>query len=210
MQFKKHKIKNKLLKSAKEEFLKSGFEKASIRTIVKNADTTIGNFYNYFKSKEDIFIMIVEKTHGKIMYFIKNHKAQDEDPFVLNSLNSTLARNLVSGAMGLFTQSFIENLILLADCSQGTRYADTKNAIIRFIHGHFLEHANIINLDYEDKGIGLLLSKQFVTGTLFVLRQDATASEKANIFTEYLLFYAYGMANLLSKNTEKAPSLKEQ
>jgi len=210
MQFKKHKIKNKLLKSAKEEFLKSGFEKASIRAIVKNADTTIGNFYNYFKSKEDIFIALAEKTHGKIMYFIKNHNAQDEDPFVLNSLNSALARNLVSGAMGLFTQSFIENLILLADCSQGTRYADTKSDITRFIHGHFAEHANIINQEYEDKGIGLLLSKQFVTGTLFVLRQDATASEKANIFTEYLLFYAYGMANLLSKNTEKAPSPKEQ
>lgn len=204
MQFKKHKIKNKLLKSAKEEFLKSGFEKASIRTIVKNADTTIGNFYNYFQSKEDIFIALVEKTHNKIMYFIKNHKAQDEDPFVLNSLNSTLARKLVSGALGLFTLSFIENLILLADCSQGTRYADTKSDITRFIHGHFIEHANIINPDYEDKGLSLLLSQQFVAGTLFVLRQEDSASKKTEIITEYLLFYAYGMVNLLSKdkNTE--------
>ena len=208
MQIKKDKIKSKLLQSAKGEFLKKGFEKASIRSIVKNADTTIGNFYNYFGGKEEIFSALVDKTHKSITLFIQNHKAEDEDPFVLDSLNSKLARALVSQALGLLTESFIENLILLAECSQGTWYADTKRDITLFIHRHFAEHAQLINPDYKDNGIGLLLSDQFVAGTLSVLKQDVPAQLKAEIITEYLIFYVNGMISILDKAGENRKASK--
>ncbi len=113
MQIKKREIKARLMQSAKDEFLKKGFEKASIREIVKNAGTTIGNFYNYFEGKEDIFSAIVKKTYSQIIHFVKSHSAKDEDPFILDSFNTSQARKLVSGALAILSDNFFENLILL-------------------------------------------------------------------------------------------------
>ena len=38
--------------AAKEEFLQKGFQKASLRNIVKQAGVTTGAFYGYYESKE--------------------------------------------------------------------------------------------------------------------------------------------------------------
>ena len=49
-----------LLRSGKEQFLAHGFEKASLRTICKEAGLTTGAFYNHFSGKEDLFAALVE------------------------------------------------------------------------------------------------------------------------------------------------------
>ncbi len=68
MQTKKDHVKDSLLDAACAEFLDKGFEKSSIRRIVKSAGTTIGNFYNYFESKEQIFSHLVDEIyHGFIV-----------------------------------------------------------------------------------------------------------------------------------------------
>lgn len=70
MQIKKESVKNKILESAKEEFLEKGFEKASIRSIAARANVTKGNIYTYFKSKDDLFAFLVQpalKTIDQIM-----------------------------------------------------------------------------------------------------------------------------------------------
>lgn len=50
----------KILNSAKKEFLEKGFEKSSMRTIAKNANLTTGALYTRFKSKDDLFCNIVK------------------------------------------------------------------------------------------------------------------------------------------------------
>lgn len=47
--------KEKLLASAKSEFLKKGYMKASLRKICANAEVTTGALYFFFKDKEDLF-----------------------------------------------------------------------------------------------------------------------------------------------------------
>ena len=50
----------KILESAKTEFLRHGFEKASIRTIAKNAGVTAGAIYKHFPAKADLFYALTE------------------------------------------------------------------------------------------------------------------------------------------------------
>ena len=132
------------------------------------------------------------------MQFISTHKAEDEDPFAMDSLNSAMARALVGQALDLLTQDFIENVILMAECSEGTLYEHTKSDITLFIHRHFAEHAQLINPGFNDNGIGMLLSRQFVAGTLSVLKEEAPSRLKAEIITEYLIFYINGMLSILT------------
>lgn len=54
---KKKKIaREKILKAAMDIFEHKGFEKASISEIAEKADLGVGTVYNYFKSKDEIFI----------------------------------------------------------------------------------------------------------------------------------------------------------
>ena len=47
--------KQKILEVAEKEFLEKGFTKATLRDIVKKAGVTVGAFYGYYTSKEEIF-----------------------------------------------------------------------------------------------------------------------------------------------------------
>ena len=57
----------KIHHSAICEFLKNGFQKASLRTIVRNADVTTGAFYGYYSSKEELFAALVEPYVAVVM-----------------------------------------------------------------------------------------------------------------------------------------------
>lgn len=50
-------LKEKILKAAKDVFKREGFEAATISMIAQTAGVGLGTAYNYFKSKEDIFIL---------------------------------------------------------------------------------------------------------------------------------------------------------
>ncbi len=50
---------DKILVTAKQEFLKNGFEKASMRVIARNSGVTTGALYTRFASKDDLFATLV-------------------------------------------------------------------------------------------------------------------------------------------------------
>ena len=52
--------KQKLLESAKKEFLEKGFMNASLRTIAANAGVTTGAMYRHFKDKDAFFCALVD------------------------------------------------------------------------------------------------------------------------------------------------------
>ena len=53
----------KILSSAKAEFLEKGFKSASLRSIVREAGVTTGAFYGYFKNKEELFDALVGEQY---------------------------------------------------------------------------------------------------------------------------------------------------
>lgn len=70
--------KNRLLESAKKEFLEKGFTGASLRTIAANAGVTTGAMYRHFKDKDDFFCTLVDEaieTTKKVVMLAdsKNH-----------------------------------------------------------------------------------------------------------------------------------------
>ena len=52
--------KNRLLESAKKDFLEKGFTGASLRTIAANAGVTTGAMYRHFKDKDSFFCALVD------------------------------------------------------------------------------------------------------------------------------------------------------
>jgi AcrR family transcriptional regulator len=59
MQVLKEEVRQRIIKSARREFKKYGFEKASMRSIASSANMTVGNLYRYYKNKEDLYGAII-------------------------------------------------------------------------------------------------------------------------------------------------------
>ena len=53
--------------AAKEAFMEYGFKSASLRSIVKTAGVTLGAFYGYYNSKEELFEALVCEQYNHMM-----------------------------------------------------------------------------------------------------------------------------------------------
>jgi len=64
---------NKLLQSAREEFMEKGYMKASLRNICRNAGVTTGALYFFFEDKADLFEAITKETVDGIYQIMQEH-----------------------------------------------------------------------------------------------------------------------------------------
>ena len=74
----KEKKQQKIMEKGEELFLKKGAEGFGMRELAKEAEMTVGNLYNYFQSKRELWFAIINKhfdnyTRG-MEGFVKNHK----------------------------------------------------------------------------------------------------------------------------------------
>jgi len=56
----------RIIDAALSEFASKGFTAANINVIAKNAEISIGSMYNYFASKEDLFLTLFEGGYAKL------------------------------------------------------------------------------------------------------------------------------------------------
>ncbi len=56
VQVKKAEMRQTIIDVATDEFMKKGYENASLRVIAQKSHTTLGNIYHYFKSNRQIIL----------------------------------------------------------------------------------------------------------------------------------------------------------
>lgn len=199
MQVLKEEVKEALLKAAVEEFYDKGYEKTSLRKVIKDAGTTIGNFYNYFKSKEELFYAITTPAYVKFVYLIKNHNDQEHFQQV-KDIDSDALRQLIAYSLNGIDKDLEKALLILIDGSKGTKYENIKEEIVGFIAEHFLEHIGIFseNTDLEYyKKFAHITAVSFVEGFLDILHESYIREEKVRLITDYVLFYMFGSESFL-------------
>lgn len=129
-QIKKDEVKDKILASAKNEFLEKGFQKSSLRSIVKKANLTQGAMYAYFKNKDDLFFSVVKPAIDNWSNFsnhmwdesikkLKNNKAGG----FLNDRNS-----MIKIADVIYSEYDLLKLLILK--SNGSKYENYLDDLI--------------------------------------------------------------------------------
>ena len=115
----------RILDSARTEFLTSGFEKTSLKTICEGAGVTTGALYKRYKGKEDLFCAVVEQT-VEDLYEVA-HARGGKDPAAMSDQELIKAWDM-DGADMMWWFRFLydrrDDFYLLLSCSQGTRYAN--------------------------------------------------------------------------------------
>lgn len=134
MQTLKNGIRGTVIKSAKQAFLQHGYEKASMKNIADNAEISKSNIYNYFHSKEDIFNFIVKKSYVEIWNKIKCFLDYD----FLNLLEVDDYSKFISNEITKIIIEYRFEIILLIDCSTGTKYENFKDDLILSIEKYLI------------------------------------------------------------------------
>jgi AcrR family transcriptional regulator len=60
-------IRPRILRAARKSFLEHGVQGASLREIARRARTSIGMIYYYFKTKDDLFLAVVEEPYEGVI-----------------------------------------------------------------------------------------------------------------------------------------------
>lgn len=70
-----------IINAAIKEFVQSGFEKASTNEIVKRANISKGSLFNYFNSKKDLYVYLVEYSMRMVECIVEQIDLNETDVF---------------------------------------------------------------------------------------------------------------------------------
>lgn len=127
MQYLKDEVRNSIAEEALKEFMEKGYQGASIRSIAKKSNTSVGNIYKYFSSKEDLYENLIGSVYYKVMDYIKQF-----DKVELNDKAMLIFYELMEKIMEIFNENSTEVSILLNQ-SKGSKYENCKGIFVDFI-----------------------------------------------------------------------------
>lgn len=163
--------KQKIMNSAQKLFLKKGFSGVGVREIAAAAGVSLGNLYNHFKNKEEIFDALIEKNSPveeitKLIHFLEEKNFPENIGEIIRAIKKIVDENMV--------------FVRLADID-GVEFKGRKTAkilgetiskltpVLQNIHKRHLETGKVRSIDIK---IGLpliviIIFAVFVLGNRF-------------------------------------------
>jgi len=134
----------RLLATAKEEFLKKGYEMASLADICSAAGVTTGALYKRYKGKEELFAAVVAQTIQNLEAQASKYLTEEMEEFSDRELYESFD---MSPEINFKWLSILydnkEGFILLIRGSQGTRYGnfhhDWAEKVNHMVYRYYLE-----------------------------------------------------------------------
>jgi len=132
--------KEKLLISAKKEFLEKGYMKSSLRSICNEAGVTTGALYFFFEDKEDLFASLVDRPLNTLFDMVKNYynMGLESKEVMIGALNGNYEEDLmVSRVVIAFFYQYYDEFMLLIQKSQGSKYENCFDEFIALAERHY-------------------------------------------------------------------------
>ena len=130
MQYQKEDVRKRIVDSAKTEFLRVGYYRASMLQISNRAKVPIGNLYRYFSSKSALFDAIVGTARERILDGVKNGMgfAPKAEKFTEEGFKNKI-QEVAINFLGI-ARDYQKETILLLQKSEGSAYAGFIDEII--------------------------------------------------------------------------------
>ena len=202
MQTLKSNIREMILKTARGKFARKGFLKTSMRDIADAAGMGVGNIYNYFAGKDELFQAVVRPVTDEFKRLLEKHHGQSgrdalemfSEAYFRDCVNEyvqlidkyrTLMRILLFLAQGSSLETFREQFTNRATEQVKAWFADNKQ-----------RHPEI-NVAVSDFFIHLHTVWMF---TLFeeMLMHNILRQEIDRIVEEYVRFEIQGWKNIMN------------
>ncbi len=139
-------IDSRLLKSAREEFLKNGFLKADLKTICDNAGVTTGAVYKRYKGKEELFSAVVGEVVDALDEFMDDRSGIDFSKLSDDEIRASWImtyENMIP--MFRMLRSFGDDFKILIDKCAGTKFESFSHDYVikmSYAYGQFYKEAH--------------------------------------------------------------------
>ncbi len=186
MQYQKEDVRNSIVESAKTEFLRVGYYRASMLQISTRAKVPIGNLYRYFASKSALFDAIVGTAKEKIVDGIVNGLG-----FELITQDSTVDLKLkiekVSDHFIEIFRIYPKEIKLLLEKSQGSEYEGFLDALILEVEKLLMGTLKAFGNE-ENKYLFHLIAENVTRGA-FRIMTDCPFEQQRSELIRLLVFY---------------------
>lgn len=196
MQIQKDDIRREILTASRREFEEHGFTGANIRRIAKEVGISVGNIYNYFKNKDDVFHELVKPT----VEAVKEARSwyDSMDVFSDDHLWGLEFHYTFTDQIAEFLDTHRSNLKLLLFSSHKSRYENFKE---EFIDWH-TETQKLFNEKIRERFPDAVkdlsdffvhtLSSFYVNVPVEMLMHDLSKDEMSKGLREVMYFLFYG------------------
>ncbi|MCR4850288.1 MAG: TetR/AcrR family transcriptional regulator [Lachnospiraceae bacterium] len=128
----------KIMAAAKTEFLKMGFEKASMRSIADRCGMTAAGIYRHCKDKEDLFYQLVSPAEKRLMDWALDHMRRYEEP--IRKTRKVVWQDSFIDMMREVVYPNMEDFYLLVARSKGSKYENYLHDMTQMAQDRFLEY----------------------------------------------------------------------
>lgn len=199
MQKQKIEIKKNIERAAIQEFLAKGFLGASIRSIAKEAGVSKSNVYNYFKNKEELFYSLCEPAYHQIHSLLLCAMQAESDESFSNSYFVETFTTLLSNKIIELVTNHREQLLLLLDCSIGTKYEQTKEELVTKLEHHFIEDIHTPHNNSVDNAFVMhIIATNLLEGILEIAKHYKNEQWANVVIPGYLHYHVKGMTQFFS------------
>lgn len=201
MQVKREEVKERIIDSARSEFLCHGYGGASLRTIAEKAGLTKGAVYTYFDNKDDLFCAVAEAAVQQI-----------ECVFPVDRDNASMARDFIY-APGAEEEKTVrifrdhaktvldhhESFQLLLFCAGGSSLQNYKERIIQLYSESFYRFLAFLHKPHCVGEIFVHTLANTYVGFLEEIVLHEPHREEADIYAGQMAVFVYsGIKNVLS------------
>ena len=191
-----------ILKAARTEFMKNGFEKASIRKIARQAGVTSAALYRHCTDKEDLFSQLVEPSLHEFRRWRKNHIATKYSQIEEKVSAAELMKNNDIDMISEIIYPHREDFKLILTKSEGTRYENFLHDMVNEDQKEMLKVLDFLKsrgnkvVEVSEKEMHTILSAAY-TAMLEPVVHDYTQAETAHCLSVVEEFFMPGSQKLM-------------
>ena len=195
-------VSERILASAKEEFLEKGYSDASLRTIAAEADTTTGSIYSRYKDKEGLFGAIVDPVAEHLIELF----LETQEHF--HALEASRQNEMMEECLSVWMLRMVDDIYdhfeefqILLDASHGTRYTDFVERLVDIETEYTYKYMEAVQIQNETSQ---LVTEDFIhimthamIESVFEIVRHKMGKEQAYKYVDMLEKYHYGGWNTI-------------
>ncbi|MDO4321134.1 MAG: TetR/AcrR family transcriptional regulator [Lachnospiraceae bacterium] len=195
---------DRILCSAKKEFMEKGFLNASLRSIVKNAGVTTGAFYRYYDSKESLFAALVDEQASYILALF-NHTIDDFEKLPGEQQTEKMidTSSFCLEQMVDYIYEHFDAFKLLIQSAEGTAYADfIHQLVVREVESTYTYMQTLKDMGCKveplNKNLIHIIASGLFSGIFELVIHDMPKEEALEYLSQFQRFYSAGWSELLN------------
>lgn len=191
--------------AAKEAFMEYGYQSASLRGIVKTAGVTLGAFYGYYNSKEELFEALVGEQYNHMLDCYRKAQA---DFAALPQKEQVEHMSEISGdcmmEMLLYAYEHLDEFKLILCRSEGTKFSGMIDKMVEIEVKATHDYQEVLNrLGRPSPEIDPRLEHILITGMfgtfMELIIHEMSLEQALSYLEEMRAFYTAGWMKIMGQ-----------